>query len=204
MTIYAKLTDILGTQTTRLASLIPTVINPQFLTDDDLTAHGVARVEVTRPAIDWWQTYTEPVIDTTVRPVTVTYPVEDLPLETVKSRAWERIKAERDERQAGMMPYTYPSGDTHHNEMTEKVIRDLSGSTTAAIALSGMGITDPVMPWTVQENITHILTPAQMVEFGLAALQWHSSLHMTSQTLRAQIAAAETVETVIAVQWPGV
>lgn len=201
--MYAQLADILGTLTSRLKSLLPAVINPEALSDEELTARGIARVEVTRPPLEWWQTYGEPVIDTAVRPVTVTYAVVTLPLADVKVRAWDRMKQERDERQSGLMPYTYPSGDTHHNEMTEKVIRDLSGSTTAAIALSGMGVTDPAMPWTVQENVTHMLTPQQMIAFGLAALQWHSTMHMTSQGLRGAIDTAQAVAAVVAAaQWP--
>lgn len=99
------------------------------------------------------------------------------------------------------MPYIYPSGDTHHNEMTDKVVRDLSASTTAALALASQGVTDAVMPWTTHENVTHTLTPAQMIVFGLTATQWHSAIHVQSQTLRAQIDAATTVAEIVAVQW---
>ena len=102
------------------------------------------------------------------------------------------------------MPYTYPSGVEHHNEMTDKVIRDLSASTTAALALASQGVTDPIMPWTTHENITHMLTPAQMITFGLSATQWHSVIHMTSQAIRPQIEAAETVAAVVAAAaWGG-
>lgn len=186
---------------TMIKRLLPHIVNPHNLSDAELETHGIARCTVVYPTVEWHQARGERTIDTEQTPHVISWAVETLPLEEVKARAWARMKAERDERQAGMMPYTYPNGDEHHNEMTEKVIRDLSSSTTAAIALAGLGVTDPVMPWTVHENVTHILTPQQMIAFGLAAMQWHSALHMHSQTLRTQIEAAETAVDVIAVEW---
>ncbi len=89
--------------------------------------------------------------------------------------------------------------------MTVKVIRDLTASTTAALALASQGVTTAMMSWTTHENITHMLTPAQMIEFGLAAMQRHCAIHMQSQAIRADIGAAQTVEAVIAAAvWPEV
>jgi len=189
-------------QPTRLQTLLPNIISPEFLTDDELAAHGIARCEVVHPTVEWWQQRGERVIDTEQAPHVITWGVEDRTLEDVKTLAWGRIKQERDTRQQGLMPYDYPGYGVLHNEMTEKVVRDLSASTTAGVALAGMGVTDPAMPWTTHENTTVVLTPAQMVAFGLAAMQWHTALHMTSQTLRPLIADAESVTEVVAVQWP--
>lgn len=192
-----------GEPTSNLAALIPSVINPQALTDSELANYDVARCTVAHPAVEWWQQRGTRQIDTTQTPHVITWAVEDRPLADVKALAWQRIKDERDERQRGLMPYTYPSGDTHHNEMTDKVIRDLSASTTAALALASQGVTAAVMPWTTFENITHTLTPAQMVTFGLTATQWHSAIHMTSQAIRPQIENAESVAAAVAATvWP--
>ena len=192
-----------GTPTSALAVLIPSVINPQALTDAELAEYGVARCNVLYPDVEWWQRRGARQIDNSVTPHVITWAVETLPLEDVRALAWQRIKDERDERQRGLMPYTYPSGDTHHNEMTDKVIRDLSASTTAALALVSQGVTSPVMPWTTHENVTHMLTPAQMVAFGLAATQWHSAIHIQSQTIRAAIENATDVAGVVAsAAWP--
>lgn len=193
-----------GTPTARLAVLIPSVINPQALTDAELAEYGVARCAVVYPSVEWWQQRGARQIDTSVTPHVITWGVEDLALDDAKAVAWQRIKDERDERQRGLMPYTYPSGVEHHNEMTDKVIRDLSASTTAALALASQGVTGAVMPWTTYENVTHMLTPVQMIAFGLASTQWHSAIHIQSQAIRAAIAAAEDVAGVVAAaQWPG-
>lgn len=193
-----------GEPTSNLPSLIQSVINPQALTDAELSDYNVARCTVVYPAVEWWQQRGTRQTDTSVTPHIITWAVETRPLEDVRALAWQRIKDQRDERQRGLMPYTYPSGDTHHNEMTDKVIRDLSASTAAALALASQGVTDPIMPWTTHENVTHMLTPAQMVTFGLLATQWHSAIHMTSQTIRPQIESAEAVSAAVAAAvWPG-
>lgn len=192
-----------GEPTSNLPRLIPSVINPQALTDAELVEYGVARCTVVYPIVEWWQRRGARQIDTSATPHVITWGVEDLALDDVKTVAWQRIKDQRDERQRGLMPYIYPSGDTHHNEMTDKVIRDLSASTSAALALASQGVTDPIMPWTTYENVTHMLTPAQMIAHGLAATQWHSAIHIQSQAIRTAIDTAEDVAgAVAAAQWP--
>lgn len=201
--MYYRIPD--GEPTSNLPSLIPHVINPQALTDAELADYDVARCTVVYPAVEWWQQRGARQIDAAQTPHVITWAVETRPLEDVRALAWQRIKDERDERQRGLMPYTYPSGDTHHNEMTDKVIRDLSASTTAALALASQGVTGAVMPWTVHENVTHMLTPAQMIAFGLTATQWHSAIHVQSQTIRGAINDAEDVAAVVsAAVWPEV
>ena len=199
--MYCRLPN--GEPTSNLPSLIPQVINPQALTDAELAEYGVARCTVVYPAVEWWQQRGARQTDTAQTPHVITWAVESRTLEDVRAIAWQRIKDERDDRQRGLMPYTYPSGVEHHNEMTDKAIRDLSASTTAALALASQGVTTAVMPWTTHENVTHMLTPAQMVTFGLSATQWHSAIHMTSQTIRPQIESAETVSAAVAAAvWP--
>ena len=193
-----------GEPTSNLQALIPSVITPQALTDAELADYDVARCTVVYPTVEWWQQRGARQIDTSVTPHVITWAVETRALEDVRALAWQRIKDERDERQRGLMPYTYPDASEHHNEMTEKVVRDLSASTTAALALASQGVTTAVMPWTVHENVTHTLTPAQMITFGLTATQWHSAIHMTSQSIRLQIESAETVAAAVAAAvWPG-
>lgn len=200
--MYYRLPD--GEPTGNLPALIPSVINPQALTDAELADYDVARCTVVYPVVEWWQQRGTRQIDTAQTPHVITWAVESRTLEDVRALAWQRIKDERDERQRRLMPYTYPSGDTHHNEMTEKVLRDLNGQATGALILSSMGVTDPVMPWTTHENVTHYLTPAQMLAFSMAALQWHSAIHVQSQTIRAAINAAEDVSGVVAAAaWGG-
>ncbi|WP_418647262.1 hypothetical protein ACNQFN_18880 [Thauera butanivorans] len=200
MSWYLRLAD--RTLTPQLKALLPHISNPGNLTDAELEAAGVVRAVVEQPTVKWWQRRGERVDDIDQRPAHVTWQVDELDLEEARAVAWERVKAERETRQIGPMPYVYPSGQTHHNTMTERVVRDLTASTTTAVALHAAGGAEPVMAWTVDENVTHMLTPAEMIAFGLTATQWHSAIHLQSQTLRAAIYAAETVEAVVsAAQW---
>lgn len=201
--MYYKLPN--GNPTSNVRGLIPSVINPSALSDEELLEYQVSRCEVIDSDVKWWQIENGWIYDTTQNPHRLSKQVIDLPLERVKEIAWNKVKDERAIKQSGLMPYTYPSGDTHHNEMTDKVIRDLSASTTAAIVLVSQGVSDAIMPWTTHENVTHMLAPEQMIAFGLTATQWHSTIHLISQQIRPQIEAAQTVAEVIsAAQWPGV
>jgi hypothetical protein len=193
---YYRLPD--GEPTTQLKRMLPQISNPQHLTDPELATHGIARVLIERPALQWWQQYGGRVLDQAQTPHLSTWAAEDLPLATAKDLAWQRVKAERDQRQSGLMPYNFPGYGVLHSQMTEKVRADLSASTTGAIVLQGQGVESPLMAWTTHENITVMLTPAAFIAFGVAALQWHSAIHLRSQVIRTAIDAAEDVAGVVA------
>ncbi|MDY0073742.1 MAG: DUF4376 domain-containing protein [Thauera sp.] len=201
--MYYRVPD--GEPTAQIKRLLPSVINPQNLDDDDLAALGIARVVVEYPQLEWWQQRAGRIIDASEQPHRMSWGVEDLPLEQVKDLAWQRVKAEREARKAGLMPYDY-SGEwgVLHNQMTERTCADLSASTTGALAMSAAGVTDAVIPWTTHENVTVLLTPDQTVAFGVAALQWLSAIHVRSQQMRTAIEAAEDVAGVVAeAEWGG-
>lgn len=189
-----------GQPVSRIATLLPHIINPEALSDDELTVLGIARVTVTRPALEWWQAHGEPVTDVTVRPATTAYPVIDRPLAEVKAAAWERIKSEREARQSGLMPFVFPGDVAGHVEMTERARSDLTAQTTAAVGMLVAGIPGSLI-WTSYENITHSLTPSEMLALGFAGGQFVAGIHAESQALRAQIEAAQTVAEVVAVGW---
>ncbi len=202
-TMYYLVPD--GEPTSRIKQLLPLLINPQNLTEPELAAHGIARVVVEYPQLDWWQQRAGRIIDASVTPHVMTWGVEPLPLEQVKDIAWQRVKAEREARKAGLMPYDY-SGEwgVLHNPLNERTCADLNASTTGALAMSAAGVTDAVMPWTTHENVTVLLTPDQMVAFGVAALQWLGAIHVRSQQMRTAIEAAEDVAGVVAeAEWGG-
>ncbi len=184
----------------RLKSLLPQVSNPQALTDGELTGYGIARCTVVQPAVEWWQQRGARTVDTSVTPHVISWSVEDLPLEDVKALAWARIKGEREQRQSGLMPYVFPGDVAGNVEMTERAKADLTAQTTAAVGMIVAGIPGNLV-WTSYENVTHSLTPAEMLALGFAGGQWVAAIHVESQTLRAQIDAAQTVAEVVAVQW---
>ena len=177
----------------RLADEFPQVINPHLLSDEELAP--ILRVEVTHEELGFYEKYGEPVLEGN----TVRYPAVQYDLDEAKDIAWQRVKAEREERKAGLMPYDY-GGEwgVLHNPLNERTCADLNASTTGALAMSAAGVTDAVLPWTTHENVTVLLTPDQMVEFGVAALQWLGAIHVRSQQMRTAIEAAEDVAGVVA------
>lgn len=198
---FIRLDD--GELTPRLKGLLPHVSSPECLDDVALASMGVARCEVHDAPVQWWQQRGAREVDTTAVPPVVSWAVLDRPLDEVKALAWARVKAERERRQQDAMPYTYPDGSAHHNIMSDRTVRDLSASTTVALALAAADVSDPVMAWTVCENVTHMLTPQQMIAFGVAATQWYSAAHLRSQAIRAQIETAGTLAEVLALAaWP--
>lgn len=185
-----------GQPVSSIRKLLPNVINPESLGDVELEARGIVRVVFVRPSLEWWQTYGDPVIDVSARPVTITYPVIDQPLDDVQAIAWERIKAERETRQSGLMPYQFGEV-THHIEFTERAKADLTAQTTAAIGMLVAQIPGTLV-WTVFENVTHQLTPPEMLTLGFTAGQWQAAIHRQSQTIREAIYAATDVPGVVA------
>lgn len=180
----------------RLKTLLPQVSNPQALTEAELASYGIARCTVVQPPVEWWQQHGARTVDTSVTPHVISWAVEDRPLDEVKSLAWARIKAEREVRQSGLMPYLF--GDvTHHIEFTERAKADLTAQTTAAIGMLVAQIPGTLV-WTVFENVTHQLTPTEMLTLGFTAGQWQASIHSQSQTIREAIYAATDVQGVVA------
>ena len=76
-----------GEPTSNLSSLIPSVINPQALTDAELADYDVARCTVVYPTVEWWQQRGARQIDTTQTPHVITWAVEQLPTKTLRQRA---------------------------------------------------------------------------------------------------------------------
>lgn len=192
-----------GPVVTRLKALLPNVIDPQYYSDAELTALGIARCVTIRDPIQWWQTYSPVVIDLSVRPVTRTYPAVDRSLEEVQGLAWERIKQIRAEKRAEGIQHTFPGSIEGSIQIRDEDITNLlsiHAAATTALIMQQSGS----LPFTDSGNITHMLTPEQAVGVTMAAFSHGALVHVTSQTLRAQIDNAETVEAVIAVQWPGV
>jgi hypothetical protein len=181
---------------TDIRRLLPSVINPQNLTDAELLERGIARVEVTQPALQWWQQRGERVIDDTGTPHVMTWSVVDRPLEQVKALAWERIKETRAEKRG--------EGTLHNGIPVQVRDEDITNllALHAAATTALMNQQSPNLPFTDSENATHWLTPAEMLALTMAAFGHGSMVHVTSQNLRDAINAAETVAAVVAVEWP--
>ena len=114
-------------------------------------------------------------------------------VEELKTRLKARNLAKRLSMQAAGVAYTFPDGTGTVQTRNDTDIASINAVATAGIALAGQGVTDPVLKFRDTENVTHPLTPAQAVTFGLAVTDAISALYETKWTVDEQIDALTTV-----------
>lgn len=201
MTLYLRL-DEPQSPTSDVKRLLPNVSNPANLPDEMLEAMGVARCVVSRPALEWWQAHAEPVTDIAARPVTITYPVVDRPLNEVKHLAKRRIEEQRDALIEPGLAHVFPDGTTGTVQLGQDHIRNLQ--TVAITALSAVLLDlDITISFRDGEDVQHPLTPIQGAVFALQASAYGSGIYATSWAAKDAIEAAQTVAGVVAVEWGG-
>ncbi|MFT3758984.1 hypothetical protein [Thauera sp.] len=193
--MYYMLPD--GAPTSSLRELIPGVINPEYLSDDELALHNVVRCVVVRPQLEWWQRYGERQIDASSTPCVIEWAVEELPLDEVKGLAWGRVKIERAERRADGVAYTFPDESVGHIQIRDEDFGNLlaihAAATSALLAESSAPI-----PFTDREDVTRWLSPADAMAVAMAAFARGAAVHVQSQVMRKAIGAAQTVPQVVA------
>ena len=84
----------------------------------------------------------------------------------------------------------------------DRDLNNINGRVSAALVLKQRGVTDPVLTFRAESNMTHSLTPDQMIEMGLAVGEFTANQYMKAWALKEQLNAAQTVEDLEAIQWP--
>jgi len=119
--------------------------------------------------------------------------VDERNLEQVRADRWEAVKAAR--AISEFSPITV-DGNTYDADQDSQI--KIAGSVQAASLLDTAFSTD----WTLADNSVVTLTGPQMIAVGLAVAARTSRLFWQARALRTQIAAAATIEGVLAVVWP--
>lgn len=184
-----------------LRRLLPQVVSPHNLTDAELAVYGIARCVVTCRGALWWQRRAGRMIDMSETPHQITWGVENRSLEEVKELAWERIKETRAEKRAEGVEHAFPDGRTGHIQIRDEDFSNLLAIHAAATTALMMGNTDAQIPFTDAENVTRSLSPADALGVAMAAFAHGAAVHVQSQTLRAQVEAAESVAEIVALEW---
>ncbi len=187
--MYARLADVLGTQTHRLKTLLPNVSNPENIPVADLEAiHGIVEVERVYAPLEWYQTRGEPVVDDTVRPVTITHPAVDLPLGEAKARAKQRIDGEAE----SSLNNGIVSVAGHEYDTRPKTIIRITGAALKAVI-------DPTFttPWITQANEEVTLDAAGIIEVGNAMAVHEATAVFTARAKKDAVEAATTLAEVI-------
>lgn len=109
-----------------------------------------------------------------------------------------RVRAE----QKGM-GYAFPGGAPDRIQLRDsRDIANINGQVSAALILQGQGVIDPLLPFRAESNVTHAMTPAQMIDMGMAVNTYIGDGYKTAWSLKEQAAAATTAQDLDAIVWP--
>lgn len=128
-------------------------------------------------------------------------------LETARADKRAEINRLRDERIFTGLSYLFPDGMTGMVDTREQPDFDnLQALTTLAQVLQSGGETGPVITFVDAEDQAHALTPAQMIDLGVAVTQRVAAIYAASWPLKASVKVAATIAEVDAVDissgWP--
>lgn len=73
--------------------------------------------------------------------------------------------------------YTFPNGVGVIQTRNDTDLGNVNAVATTAIVLQGQGVTDPVISFRDQGNVTHNLTPAQAIAMGVAVSAFVSAVY---------------------------
>jgi hypothetical protein len=99
------------------------------------------------------------------------------PLVNMRADLFATVKAERDRRQQLGMPYAFPDGAVGTIQTRDQQdLVNVSGLVTASLVLEGQGQA-PTLNFRDAENVTHLMTPAQLIAMGMAVSQFVTNLY---------------------------
>lgn len=87
------------------------------------------------------------------------------------------VSTKRQSVQEQGFSFTFPDGDGTIQTRNDRDLGNITGQTLAAIVLQTQGISDPVLSFRDSENNTHVLTPIQAIQMGMAVSQFVSSVY---------------------------
>ena len=117
---------------------------------------------------------------------------------TLKLR--EEVNAERDRREALGLVFQFSDGPGTIQTRDIVDFRNIAGQVSAATILMMQGITDPVLWFIDAENVKHPMTPAEMLNLGIAVQTHIAGLYDAAATIKAGI---DPDNFDIALGWPG-
>lgn len=130
------------------------------------------------------------------------YEPEPLTFEELRFAKLQDIDSWRVLAEQKGMPWTFGTIQDKVQVRHDRDLNNINGRVSAALVLKGRGVTDPVLPFRAQSNITHNLTPDEMIEMGLAVGEFTASQYMIAWDLKGRLSLAETVEDLEAIVWP--
>ena len=127
-------------------------------------------------------------------------PVIDL--NTLKESICKSVDSFRDSIIHAGLSYTFPDGDGVIDIRNEVDIRNIQGLSSSALALVMMS-DETMLPFRDNANVTHSMTPPQVVEMGQIVASYISKAYQVSWNHKDTIRGLETVEAVMAYDYTG-
>lgn len=126
-----------------------------------------------------------------------------LPLEEQRTLLLAEVAKMRVYVQRAGKAYTFPDGAGTIQTRDAIDLINVNGRVTAALVLQAQGVTDPVLEFRDAENVTHAMTPIQMIEMGMAASQFVSATYAAKWAHDTAVSAWDgAIEYDIAAGWP--
>lgn len=100
------------------------------------------------------------------------------------------------------MPWTFGETQDKVQVRNERDLANINGRVSAALVLKGRGVTSSVLTFRAQSNVTHNMTPDQMIDMGLAVGEFTADQYLKAWNLKEMLALVETTEDLEAIVWP--
>lgn len=120
-------------------------------------------------------------------------------------RKTAEVNAVRDEKIAMGIPYAFPDGPGTIQTRDLTDARNIQTTIIAALILQASGETRQVMVFRDMEDISHSMTPADMLKMGVYVAQYGQAIYSASWTVkdRAKTMTAEEIKTFdVSANWP--
>ena len=135
---------------------------------------------------------------TVTRNVGVTYPAIDIPLSELQASLREQNATKRNALEAAGVAYTFPDDDGTAQTRDARDMLNIQGIVSKAQLLQAQGNTDPVIAFRDAENVTHMMTATQAIEFGETVADTISGLYQTKWAIELDIDALADREAALA------
>jgi hypothetical protein len=129
--------------------------------------------------------------------------IPDLPV-ILEKKAGE-VNAVREKKIAAGIPYEFPDGKGTIQTRDLTDARNIQTSIVSALILQAAGETGPVMVFRDVENVSHKMTPAQVLAMGLYVAQYGQGIYTASWTIKdkaSTLTAKEVKDFDIEKEWP--
>lgn len=120
------------------------------------------------------------------------------PLAEVQTELKAKNLAKRLAFELAGVPYTFPDGAGTAQTRDARDLVNINGIASTGIVRAQQGVTDPIIPFRDEENVTHMLTPAQAIAFAdhvggaiAAAYQTKWDIDAQIDALASALAAAD-------------